>query len=197
MPASLVVRSPAPAPAAAILRLPLDLLLKVLGRESGLITGLELHAAEAVCADWRTALRQHGEPLYQDATRSEFGAAPPMATVAPCKQERAWKRAYVQAYLQAKVDRLNSCQCACAELEGRLEDLDELLLQATSVRAQLNAGWGEGVAPDPLFLIVMDMEQDCLEKRAAAQQELQSAQAQYEALQRELQELQKRLPKLA
>lgn len=192
MPASVVVRSQAAAPAAAILRLPLDLLLKVLGGESGLITGLELHAAEAVCVDWRAALRLHGEPLYQTACRSEFGAPPPMA--APCKHG-AWKQAYVQAYLQAKVDSLNSCQCSRAELEAQLEDLDELLMQATSVRAQLSASCGNDVAsPDPIFLIVMDMEQNCMDKRAAAQQQLQCVQAQYDALQRELQDLRTRLP---
>lgn len=179
-----------------VLRLPLDLLLRVLEP----CTGLELHTCEAVCAEWRGALQAHGDGLYRAACRAEFAAAAPAVAAPSCgsssSKDGGWKQAYAQAYVKAKVDRLYSCQTACSQLEGRLEDLDDLLQQATSVRRQLTDVLAAG-DPDPLFLIVADMEQDCMEKRHEARQELLFTQVELEALQDEVAILRTRMPALA
>ncbi|GFR44235.1 hypothetical protein Agub_g5370 [Astrephomene gubernaculifera] len=169
--------------ACQFLHLPLELQLRVLEQ----LGGPDLCAVEASCRDLRRLVSSNGY-LYQHALAEEFGPS-----IAARASTTDWKALYVQAFVQARLDILEKQRCVYNSLKVRLEELDGLLEQADDVKEHLGAP--ELLMGDSMVLtIVSSMEQDVLQLRWDASEDLLVAEAKVEQLQSELQDLLSRVP---
>ncbi|KXZ49048.1 hypothetical protein GPECTOR_23g134 [Gonium pectorale] len=167
-------------PSGQILNLPNELQLRVL---EGL-SGPDLARVEATCRDFRQLVASE-ESLYQQALSREFNAPS-----APSPDSS--KAQYVQTFVQARLDVLEKQRCVYNSLKLRVEELDDLLEQADDVKELLG---GPDFEPSMVLALVGDMEQDVLQQRWDASEDLLAAEAKMQSLQDEVVALLARVPR--
>ncbi|GLC45236.1 hypothetical protein PLESTB_000722000 [Pleodorina starrii] len=168
-----------------LLSLPLELQLRVL---EGL-GGQDLCAVEASCRDLRRLVAGNTH-LYQLALVEDF-----RCTLAAAPPSINWKAQYVDMFIRARLKTLEQHQRVCQVLKERLDELDDLLGDADDVRQVLGAPELLTSEPCLVLAIVGNMEQEALQQRWDASQDLLMAESKLRVVQAEMQDLLARIPR--
>ncbi|GLI67457.1 hypothetical protein VaNZ11_011654 [Volvox africanus] len=167
------------------LSLPLELQLRVLEE----VGGQDLCAMESSCRDLRRLIAENAY-LYQRALFEDFSCAVASGSSAP-----NWKAQYVDTYIRARLETLEKQQRVCEALKLRLDELDDLLGDADDVRDVLGAPELLASEPSLVLAIVGDMEQEVLQQRWDASEDLIMAECKLVDAQAEVQALLARVPR--